>query len=132
MIIKTAKNKFQMVPEGQQQLKVTKVELLPSGKPQNVKFTYKHANGGTLLETLKLSHPVASDILGQRCDIALGGVAEGTPIDLADVPAMFLNKIVTAQIVHNVVEGDDGKTRTYANIKYITEVQEEEDGTEEL
>lgn len=132
MIIRTSKQMFKLVPEGQQDLLVTKVELLPSGKPQTVKFTYTHEDGGTLLENLNLTHPVANNILSQRCDMALGGVPEGTPVELSTVPDLFLGKIVTAMIVHNHGKGENAD-KVYANIKYVMDIREGEgDGVDDL
>lgn len=120
MKIQTQKSTFKMVPEGEQELVVTDVKLVPSGKPQMVEFHYKHENGATLRERFDFAHPIAMTILGKRCDIALGGsVPEGTEIDSSDLPEMFLDKAVVAQVVHK--EGKDG--RTYANISYLISVE---------
>jgi len=131
MIIKTTKSSFKMVPAGEQDLTVTDVKLVPSGKPQMIQFEYAHDNGGTLKETLKLDNDMSLKILGKRCDLALNGkMPEGTEIDINEIPDMFKGKILRAFIVHKEVE-KDGKTNTYANIRYVMEIfglpEEEED-----
>ena len=98
------KSGYQLVPEGEQILTVTSVKLLPSGRPSLVEFTYSAENGATLREQLKFDHPVAVDILGKRCDVALGGTAEeGTEISPDDLEGLFLNKTFKAMIKHNEI-----------------------------
>lgn len=127
MIIKTKKSTFVLIPEGKQELFITDVKLVPSGKPQMIEFYYEHENGGTMKETLRLDHPVAVSILSQRCALALGDdVPEGTEIDVNDIPGMFIGQIIVARVEHNESE-KDGKTRTYANIKGVFEIRERED-----
>ena len=122
---------FQIVPEGEQILKVTSVQLLPSGRPQEVEIRYSHANGSTLRESFSFSKEKAMDILGQRCNIALGGnVPEGTEISESTLPDIFMGKSFEVMVKH--VKKD---TKTYANIHYyksLVEVEDEEDDDEEL
>ena len=122
-MIKIAKSGFKMVPEGEQVLTVKSVKVLPSARPQVIEFEWVHANGGTIKESFKISVPVAMDILGKRCDIALNGMmAEGTEISENDLPDIFKGKTFTAFVVHHHVTGNDGKDRTFANIKYIIDL----------
>lgn len=124
MAITIRKSGFALVPEGRQLVHVDEVKLVPSGRPQMVEFKYSHANGGTIKETLKFDHPVAVDILGKRCDIAMGGSAEeGTEIEPEDLEGLFLDKTFEAEIKHT--EGKNGGT--FANIKYLTKLVSEED-----
>lgn len=123
MKIKTTKGTFKMIPEGDQTLFVKDVKLVPAGRPQYVEFYYEHADGGNARDRLDLNHPIAVSILGKRMDVALKGeVEEGTEFELEEVIPMFKGKYVKARVEHNKV-GD----KTYANIKYIAEVWEEED-----
>jgi hypothetical protein len=123
MMIKIAKSGFKMVPEGEQVLTVKSVKALPSARPQVIEFEWVHADGGIIKETFKTSVPKAMDILGKRCDIALNGkLPEGTEISEHDLPDIFNGKTFTAFVVHNHVTGNDGKDRTFVNIKYIIDL----------
>lgn len=118
---------FKLMKEGENLVVVTKVELVPSGKPIQVKFEYTNEDDVVLKETVKLNHPVALEILGKRCDIALGGtMAEGTEIQESQIPDIFLGKTFLIVVKH-VTKGD----KTYANMSYIKElietVEDEED-----
>ena len=122
-MIKIAKSGFKMVPEGEQVITVKSVKALPSARPQVIEFEWVHANGGIIKESFKTSVPKAMDILGKRCDIALNGkMAEGTVISENDIPDIFNGTTCTALIVHNHVEGNDGKDKTFGNIKYLMEL----------
>lgn len=128
MKITIKKSGYQLVPEGEQILTVTSVKLLPSGRPSLVEFVYSAENGATLREQLKFDHPVAVDILGKRCDVALGGTAEeGTEISPDDLEGLFLGKTFKAMIKHS--EGTKGGT--FANIKYLIELVEDEEVEED-
>jgi hypothetical protein len=119
MAITIRKSGFALVPEGKQLVHVDEVNLVPSGRPQMVEFKYSHANGGTIKEILKFDHPVAVDILGKRCDIAMGGTAEeGTEVEPEDLKDLFLGKTFEAEIKHT--EGKKGGI--FANIKYLTKL----------
>ena len=119
-MIKIAKSGFKMVPEGEQVITVKSVKALPSARPQVIEFEWVHANGGTIKESFKTSVPKAMEILGKRCDIALDGkMPEGTEISENDLPDIFNGKTFTALIVHNHVKGNDGKDKTFVNIKYL-------------
>ena len=125
------KSGYQLVPEGEQILTVTSVKLLPSGKPSLVEFMYRADNGATLREQLRFDHPVAVDILGKRCDVALGGTAEeGTEIEPEELEDLFLGKKFKAMIKHT--QGKKGGT--FANIKYLIELvkDEEVEGDDDL
>lgn len=129
MKLTTKKSTFKLVPEGDIELQVTNVSVKPQGNPQVVEFNYSHKGGGTIKETMELNKEIVQQILGKRVDVALGGdVPEGTEFDIFDVVPMFQGKSVIAHVEHNVVE-KNGEKRTYANIKYITDVfgGEEED-----
>ena len=135
-IIKTSKGNFKKVPEGIQNLYITDVKLVPSGKPQKVEFDYEHESGATFKETFSFTHPVQAKILGQRCDTLYGGdMPEGTEIDTGDLPSMFKGKIAIADVIHKKVE-KDGVTKTYVNLKYVKSYSEpaveEDDGDDEL
>lgn len=119
-MIKVTKG-FRLIPEGVHELEITKVELVPSGKPKIVKFTYKDNENRTLMEQLDSKHDVGGRILGQRVDLLFGGtLKEGTDIELENLPDWFMGKRLLATIVHNESERD-GKTRTFANIKFVNE-----------
>jgi hypothetical protein len=127
MIIKTSKGTFKRVPEGKQELTITDVKLVPSGKPQKVEFSYVHENGATFKETFSFTHPVQSAILGKRCDVLYNGdMPEGTEIDTSDLPSMFADKIAVCEIVHKKVadKEDPTKERTFVNIKYVEEYKD--------
>jgi hypothetical protein len=127
MNITIKKSGYQLVPEGEQILTVTSVKLLPSGRPSLVEFMYIADYGATLKEKLKFDHPVAVEILGKRCDVALGGTAEeGTEISPDDLEGLFLGKRFKAMIKHN--QGSKGGT--FANIKYLIELVEDEEAEE--
>lgn len=121
--IKTTKNSgFKRVPEGRQDLLITKVELVPSGKPQKAIFHYEHDSGATMRESFSFSNKVAVEILGKRCDLLYNSeIPEGTEIDATDLPNMFVGKITTAEIKHNESNG-----KTYANIKYVESFRDSE------
>ncbi len=138
MIIKTSKG-YQRVPEGKQELTITDVKLVPSGKPQKVEFHYVHDNGATFKETFSFTHPVQSAILGKRCDVLYDGkMPEGTEIDTADLPNMFSNKVAVCEVVHKKVtdKDDPTKERTFVNLKYVESYKDAtimiEDDDEEL
>ena len=122
-MIKIAKSGFKMVPEGQQVITVKSVKALPSARPQVIEFEWVHSNGATIKESFKTAVPKAMDILGKRCDIALNGkMSEGTEISENDLPDIFNGKTFTALIVHNHVQGNDGKDKTFVNIKYLMDL----------
>ncbi len=122
-MIKTRKGTFAIAPEGEQLIVTTEVKLVPSGRPQQVDFVHKHANGAIIKESFKFSNEVAMDILGKRCDIATGGkLPEGSDIDERDVPDMFLGKTFKVEIVHKPV-GD----KTFANIRYFKSLVDDGD-----
>jgi len=124
MIIKTSKPKgFTLVPEGRQIVHVDSVKLVPSGKPQMVEFIYSHESGGIIKETLKFDHPVALDILGKRCDIAMGGLPEDTEIQTDELESIFNGKTFEVEVKHT--EGKSGGT--FANIKYMVKLISSED-----
>ena len=126
--IKTSKGGFKRVPEGEQELVVTDVKLVPSGKPQKVLFEYSHESGATLKESFSFTQPMQAKILGTRCDLALDGkVPEGTEIEVTDLPEMFLGKHLIAMIKHHVT--DDNKT--YVNIKWVESFFDEQIESEE-
>lgn len=134
MTIKTSKGSFKMVPEGDVFLNIKSVELMPSGKPQTIIFTYTHENGAELKERMSLTHPVAERILGKRCDILYDGeLPEGSDIEVGDLPSLFTGKVAHAHVEHNKVTSEkDGKTRTFANVKYVmsysdSSVEDEDD-----
>lgn len=119
MIIKTTKGSYKKVPEGMQDLLITEVKLVPSGRPQKAEFNYEHENGATMKEFFDFSSKIGQDILGKRCDVLYNGdMPEGTEIDTSDLPAMFEGKVAKAMVVHKD-STKDGKTRTFANIKYV-------------
>lgn len=133
--IKTVKSGFKLVPEGTQIVHVDSVTLLPSGRPSMVEFVFSHDNGGFIKDRLSFTHPVAVDILGKRCDIALGGKAEvGTEINPEDLEGLFLGKHFEVVIKHK--EGNKGGT--FANISYMTkmvspnELMQDEDQEDDL
>lgn len=131
-LIKTKKGGFQLVPEGKQILHVDSVELVPSGKPSMVKFVFSCPQGGTIKESQSFSNPIALDILGKRCDIALGGtVDEGTEIEPSDLEGLFLDKTFEAMIVHK--NGKTNPDAVFANISYfISLVPDEEEEDDDL
>ncbi len=114
--IKTSKSGFQKVPEGMQELVVTDVKLVPSGKPQKVQFEYAHESGATCRESFAFTQPMQAKILGTRCDVLLNGtLPEGTEINTDDLPSMFLGKHLKAMIRHHVTEDK----KVYVNIKWV-------------
>lgn len=128
MAIKIVKGGFKVVPEGDQLLTVTKVELVPKGRPIQVNFEYVNADGIVLKERLQFTNEVAVDILGKRCDIALGGAVEaGTSIEENQLPDMFMGKTFLALIKHN--EGKKGGT--FANISYFKELVDNGEGDDD-
>lgn len=123
-MIKVKKGGFTLVPEGRQIVRVDSVELKPKDKPQVVEFVYSHEEGGMIKETFKFDSPLSVDILGKRCDIALNGTAEeGTEIAPEDLKELFLGKKFEVEIRHR--EGTKGGT--FANIKYMIRLLEDED-----
>ena len=118
---------FKLMPEGENVVTVTKAQLVPSGKPKQVEFEYTSEDNTTLRETVRLNHPVALEILGKRCDIALGGsLPEGTEISEAQIPEIFLGKTFVVVVKHTQ-SGD----KTYANIKYMKSLVETESSDED-
>jgi len=109
---------FKMMPEGENLVTITKVQLQPPAKPVQVCFEYVNENGATLKETLNFRNEIALDIIGKRCDVALNGaLADGTPIEEKQLPEIFLGKKFIAVVKH-VEKGD----KTYANISYLKEL----------
>jgi len=116
-------SEFKQVPEGEQILKVTSVKLLPSGRPQELEIKYSHESGATLQEKFKFSNEKAMNILGQRCNIALGGeVPEGTEISESTLPDIFSGKSFNVMI--KITEKDGKK---YSNIHYYKSLVAEEE-----
>ena len=134
-IITTSKGTFKRVPEGKQNLLITEVKLVPSGKPQKVEFNYLHENGATYKETFSFSHPVQASILGKRCDILYNGdMPEGTEINTDDLPSMFTGKLAVCEVVHKIVpdKDDPTKERTFVNLKYVESYLSDDNDDDDL
>jgi len=121
-MIKIQKSKFKLVPAGDRTMTVTKVDLLPPKHPIAIKMTFTDCEGaGTIIDNTKLSNSIACQILGGKCDVALGGkLPEGSDIDENDIPDMFMGKTFIVHVKHTASKKDPDMM--YANVSYLKEL----------
>lgn len=133
--IKLSESKgFTLVPAGEQNLTITKIEVLPNlKKPKTVAVEYTHKNGGKINSTMDLDRDAAIVILSILIRVVTGQ-NDLEEFDLKDLSS-FVGAVIVGEVAHVEVEDkeDDTKVRTFANLKKLLSLVEndDEDDTDE-
>lgn len=119
--------KFELVPEGEQELKIVSVEAKPKARPQIISVVYEHANGGIITVNYDLFKKIKTK-KGTMMQIGLVQFSELARVALGDDKlkefsiSKDLPKLENVTIKATVKHTEPNeKGYVYANIKKILE-----------
>ena len=128
MLIKmNLKGNFKLIPAGERVLEITNAECRPSGKPTSLVVTFKDTEGGII--TNRYDFERAAYQMGMLCATALG-LNDGDNFDTVKDTPRLVGKKVLCDVVHNkgTKPNEDGEFPTFANIKKVISLVDEETG----
>lgn len=123
------KGDFKLVPEGERILTITKAECKPSGKPDNMKVTFQDTEGGFVNSKYDFTNDKSVWAMGMMLSKALE-MEDGDEFDTKlDTPRLVGKKLL-CEIIHTqgTKPNDDGEFPTFANIKKVISLVDEETG----
>ena len=122
------KGNFKLVPEGERVLEITKAECKPSGKPSSLSVTLQDSEGGFITSRYNFDNENALFAMSMLISKALG-MEDGSEFDTKTDTPKLVGKKLLCEVVH--IEGtkvdENGEVRTFANIKKVNELVEEDD-----
>lgn len=126
-------SEFKLVEEGEQVLEITKAECTPSGKPNCMKVSFKASNGGYVNSKYDFSNSKSMFAMGMLVSKALG-MSDGDEFDTKTDTPRLVGKKLLCEVVHTqgTTEREDGTFPTFANIKKIISLVDEETGEVEI
>lgn len=120
---------FKLCPEGQRVLTITKAECTPSGKPDKLKVTFQDSEGGFVNSKYDFTNDKSVWAMGMMLSKALE-LEDGDEFDTKlDTPKLVGKKLL-CEIVHTqgTKPNDDGELPTFANIKRVISLVDDETG----
>lgn len=120
---------FKLCPEGQRVLTITKAECTPSGKPDKLKVTFQDSEGGFVNSKYDFTNDKSVWAMGMMLSKALE-LDDGDEFDTKlDTPKLVGKKLL-CEIVHTqgTKPNDDGELPTFANIKRVISLVDDETG----
>lgn len=121
MLIKmNLKSNFTIVPEGERELEITKAECKPSGKPNNMKVTFKDSEGGFINSQYNFDNDKSLFAMGKLLEVALD-FKDGDEFDTKTDTEKLVGKKLICEVVHTQGSkpNDEGELPTFANIKKV-------------
>lgn len=112
------KGNFTIVPEGERVLEITKAECKPSGKPTNMKVTFKDIEGGFINSQYNFDNDKSLFAMGKMLETALE-FEDGDEFDTKTDPERLVGKKLLCEVVHTqgTKPNENGELPTFANIK---------------
>lgn len=120
---------FKLCPEGERVLTITKAECTPSGKPDKLKVTFQDSEGGFVNSKYDFTNDKSVWAMGMMLSKALE-LEDGDEFDTKlDTPKLVGKKLL-CEIVHTqgTKPNDDGELPTFANIKRVISLIDDETG----
>lgn len=120
---------FKLCPEGERVLTITKAECTPSGKPDKLKVTFQDSEGGFVNSKYDFTNDKSVWAMGMMLSKALE-LDDGDEFDTKlDTPKLVGKKLL-CEIVHTqgTKPNDDGELPTFANIKRVISLVDDETG----
>lgn len=120
---------FKLCPEGERVLTITKAECTPSGKPDKLKVTFQDSEGGFVNSKYDFTNDKSVWAMGMMLSKALE-LDDGDEFDTKlDTPKLVGKKLL-CEIVHTqgTKPNDDGELPTFANIKRVISLIDDETG----
>lgn len=120
---------FKLCPEGERVLTITKAECTPSGKPDKLKVTFQDSEGGFVNSKYDFTNDKSVWAMGMMLSKALE-LEDGDEFDTKlDTPKLVGKKLL-CEIVHTqgTKPNDDGELPTFANIKRVISLVDDETG----
>lgn len=124
---------FKLCPEGERVLTITKAECTPSGKPDKLKVTFQDSEGGFVNSKYDFTNDKSVWAMGMMLSKALE-LEDGDEFDTKlDTPKLVGKKLL-CEIVHTqgTKPNDDGELPTFANIKRVISLIDDETGEVEV
>lgn len=124
------KSNFKIVPEGERELKITKAECTPSGKPNKLKVTFQDKDGGFINNQYNFDNDKSLFALGKLLEVALG-FEDGDEFDTKSDTERLVGKTILCEVVHTQGNkpNENGELPTFANIKKTISLVEETTNT---
>ena len=107
-------NQFKTVAEGCRNLQITKVEVVPSGRPTQMKLYMKDIDdeNASLINTYNFDNPTSVWAMGMMLSAALG-LEDGDEFDTKEA-SQLVGIVLNCDVVHSEYNG-----KTYANVKKV-------------
>ena len=120
------KNNFKLVEEGERELKITKAECKPSGKPNSLVVTFQDTEGGFINNRYNFDNDKSLFALGKLLEVALG-FEDGDEFDTKSDTERLVGKTILCEVVHTQGSkpNENGEFPTFANIKRTISLVEE-------
>lgn len=131
MLVKlNLKNNYQIVPEGERLLTITKAECTPSGKPNKLKITFQDSEGGFINSNYDFKNDKALYAMGLLLSIALG-LGDGDDFDTASDTKRLEGISLICEVKHTLgtTPNDNDELPTFANVKKVISKYEGETNT---
>lgn len=124
------KNNFKLVEEGERELKITKAEVRPSGKPNSLVVTFQDTEGGFINNRYNFDNDKSLFALGKLLEVALG-FEDGDEFDTKSDTERLVGKTILCEVVHTQGNkpNENGELPTFANIKKTISLVEETNNT---
>lgn len=124
------KSNFKIVPEGERELKITKAEVRPSGKPNSLVVTFQDTEGGFINNRYNFDNDKSLFALGKLLEVALG-FEDGDEFDTKSDTERLVGKTILCEVVHTQGNkpNENGELPTFANIKKTISLVEETNNT---
>lgn len=119
---------FKLVPEGERELTITKVECKPSGKPTRIDVSFQDSDGGFVNSRYSFDNDKAMFAFAKLVEVALN-FKDGDEFDTSKDPARLVGKKLLCEVSHS--EGtqlnDEGEPIKFANVKKTLKLIEEDE-----
>lgn len=115
--IQLTKNEFEIIPQGNTDLMVEKVEVVPPFNPQNIEVTFMDHKGRKLKSNYKLSNETSMFIFSKLVRDLLGDRETISEKELNDLIGKFAN--VDIKHVDKPSTTKPGVINTFANISRL-------------
>lgn len=124
------KSNFKIVPEGERELKITKAEVRPSGKPNSLAVTFQDTEGGFINNRYNFDNDKSLFAMGKLLEVALG-FEDGDEFDTKSDTERLVGKTILCEVVHTQGNkpNENGELPTFANIKKTISLVEETNNT---
>jgi len=120
------KSNFKLVEEGERELKITKAEVRPSGKPNSLVVTFQDTEGGFINNRYNFDNDKSLFAMGKLLEVALG-FEDGDEFDTKSDTERLVGKTILCEVVHTQGNkpNENGELPTFANIKRTISLVEE-------